>query len=82
MRTIGVDTEIIDMFPENNFEHLINTLEDYYISKFDGLERIKSELNRWNSKAKKTIIIELMKRFEESGIIITVSNLIELVELI
>lgn len=82
MQAIGVDTRIIDMFPKNSFEHFINTLEDYYISKFDGLERIKSALNNWDSKAKKAIIIELMKRFEENGIIITVSNLIELVELI
>ena len=58
------------------------TLEDYYISKPDGIERIKCVLNDWDLKARKTIIIELMKRLEKTGIMITISNLIKLVELI
>ena len=82
MQDMGVDKKIIDIFPKNSFEHLINTLEDYYVSKINGIERIKSMLSNWDSKAKKNIIIELMKRFEETGIIITISDLIELVELI
>ena len=82
MQEMGVDTQIIDIFSQNSFEHFMNKLEDYYISKSDGIERIKSELNKWDSKARKTIIIELMKRFEKTGIVITMSNLIELVELI
>lgn len=82
MKTEGIDTRIIDIFPKNSFDHLINTLEDYYISKPDGMERIKRELNDWDLKARKTIIINLMKRLEETGIMMTMSNLIELVELI
>lgn len=82
MKAMGVDSQIIDMFPKNSFDHFINTLEDYYISKSDGIERIKSVLNDWDSKARKTIIIELMKRIEKTGMMITMNNLIELVELI
>ena len=50
--------------------------------KSDGMERIKKELNRWDSKARKSIIINLMKRLEKNKIQITMYNLIELVELI
>lgn len=82
MKAMGSDTCITDIFPKNKFEHFINTLEDYYISKLDGIERIKCALNDWDLKARKTIIIELMKRLEKVGIRITISNLIELVELI
>ena len=82
MKAMGVNPRIIDIFPKNSFDHFINTLEDYYISKSDGIERIKSALNDWDFKARKTIIIELMKRIEKTGIMITMSNLIELVELI
>lgn len=82
MQEMGADTRIIDIFPKNSFEHFMNILEDYYISKSDGIERIKSALNKWDSKARKTIIIELIKRFEKTDTVITISNLIELVELI
>lgn len=82
MQDMDVDKTIIDIFPKNSFEHLINTLEDYYVSKINRIECIKSLLNNWDSTAKKTIIIELMRRFEETGIIITINDLIELVELI
>ena len=82
MQKMGIDKQIIDIFPKNSFEHFINTLEDYYISKSDGMERIKKELNRWDSKARKSIIINLMKRLEKNKIQITMCNLIELVELI
>ena len=82
MKAMYVDTFINDIFPKNSFDHFINILEDYYISKPDGMERIKCALNDWDLNARKTIIVDLMKRLEETGIIITMSNLIELVELI
>lgn len=82
MKTEGVDTCIIDIFPKNKYDHFINILEDYYISKPDGMERIKHELNNWDLKARKVIVINLMKRLEKTGIIMTMSDLIELVELI
>lgn len=82
MQEMGFDTQMINTFPRNSFEHFMNTLEDYYISKSDGIERIKSALNKWDSKARKTIIIELMKRLEKNNTVIIMKNLIELVELI
>lgn len=82
MKAMGVAPCIINSFSKNKFEHFINTLEDYYISKPDGIERIKCVLNDWDLKARKTIIIELMKRLKKTEIMITMSDLIELVELI
>lgn len=82
MEAMGVDAYIIDRIPKNSFEHFIDTLEDYYISKFDGMERIKNILKDWDLNARKTIIIDLLKRFEENDIIIHISDVIELVELI
>lgn len=82
MKAIGVDSRIIDIFPKNSFEHFINTLEDYYISKSDGMERIKNELNDWDLKARKTIIVALIKQLEKNGFINTVSSVIELINLI
>ena len=81
MKSAGIDARIIEMFPKNSYNHLINTLEDYYISKLDGLERIKCELNNWDTEARKNIIIDLLKQLDESGPI-TVSDSIKLIELL
>jgi len=82
MEKMGVDPRIIEMFPKNSYDDFVNLLEDFYISKSDGMERIKDKLNGWDIKARKTILIILMNRVKESGIIFTVEDVIELAELI
>lgn len=44
------------------YECFIGLLENYYISKFDGKERIKNELNDWDKEAQLYIVDILIKR--------------------
>lgn len=44
-------------------------LEDYYISKLDGIDRIQAELSNWDKDAQEIIINELIRIISNSGII-------------
>ncbi len=46
---------------ENAYNMLLMTLEDYHISKVDGAERIKQELNNWDDEAKQIILADLSR---------------------
>ncbi len=52
----------------NSYEFLFQYLEDSYISKVDGLSRIKCKLEEWDLEAQKVIIQELSERLRKSGI--------------
>ncbi len=54
---------------ENQYVFFFEMLESYYISKIDGLERIKAELNDWNQEAKEFICTTLIKNLTRSGIV-------------
>ena len=49
------------------YDYFIARLEDYYISKSDGLSRIISELSQWEDGAQKVIIQELVEAIYNSG---------------
>lgn len=53
----------------SQYEFLFATLEDYYIAKIDGVNRIKDELNNWDVEAQKVIANKLIDIISESGII-------------
>lgn len=53
----------------NQYEFLFATLEDYYIGKMDGINRIKAELSNWDIEAQKVIANKLIDIISESGII-------------
>lgn len=53
----------------NQYEFLFATLEDYYITKMDGVNRLKAELNNWDIEAQKVITNKLIDIISESGII-------------
>ena len=53
----------------NQYEFLFATLEDYYIGKIDGVDRIKAELSNWDLEAQKVIVNKLIDIISESGII-------------
>lgn len=58
------------MFPfENQYEFLFATLEDYYIAKTDGMNRIKIELSYWDTEAQKVIADRLIEIISESEIV-------------
>ena len=44
-------------------------MEDYYIAKMDGKERIKTELSKWDSEAQKEIVNILADIIESDGLI-------------
>jgi hypothetical protein len=46
---------------DNEYEHYIDALFDCYISKLDGIERIKCDLRKWDLEAKEIIIKDLLK---------------------
>ena len=48
----------------NAYELLLNSLEHYYLSKSDGKERIKHELENWDKEAKLHILSILAERFK------------------
>ena len=47
---------------QNAYVFFMNRLEDNYISKLNGKERIKQELSDWDSEARKQIIDILIER--------------------
>ena len=51
------------------YNYLLARLEDYFVSKSDGLSRINSELSQWNEEAQKIIIQELVEAIYNSGVI-------------
>lgn len=51
----------------NQYEYLFATLEDYYIAKMDGLNRIKAELQNWDEEAQRVIVNKLADIISESG---------------
>lgn len=53
----------------NQYEFFFETLEDYYIAKMDGKERIKAELSHWDSEAQKEIVCKLADIIESDGLI-------------
>lgn len=44
-------------------------MEDYYIAKMDGKERIKTELSKWDSEAQKEIVCKLADIIETNNMI-------------
>jgi hypothetical protein len=53
----------------SQYEFFFATLEDYYIAKSDGKERIKTELSKWDSEAQKEIVNILADIIESDGLI-------------
>ena len=51
---------------ESAYEYLISSLEDCYITKSNGKERIKHELSNWDSQAQSVIIETLITRISSS----------------
>lgn len=43
------------------YDYLMATLEDYYIAKSNGTERIKKELENWDQESRKIIIDTLIE---------------------
>lgn len=53
----------------NQYEFFFVTLENYYIAKMNGKERIKIELSKWDSEAQKEIVNILANIIESDGLI-------------
>lgn len=53
----------------NQYEFFFATLEDYYIAKMDGKERIKTELSKWDAEAQKEIVNILADIIESDELI-------------
>jgi len=53
----------------SQYEFFFATLEDYYIAKMNGKERIKTELSKWDSEAQKEIVNILANIIESDGLI-------------
>lgn len=53
----------------NQYDYLFATLEDYYIAKLDGVDRIKAELQNWDKESQRFIVNKLADIISESGII-------------
>lgn len=49
------------------YDSFIGRLEDYFISKSDGLSRITSELAQWDDEAQKVIIQTLVEEIYNNG---------------
>lgn len=63
----------------NQYEHFFNMLEDLYISKSDGLSRIKQELFKWDKESASNIVEELINRMVKNGtVMFDVADLSEL----
>ena len=60
----------IPMIPfENQYDYIFATLEDYYIAKMDGINRIKAELKNWDIEAQKVIVNKLVEILSEDELI-------------
>jgi hypothetical protein len=53
----------------NQYNLLLMTLEDFYIAKLNGLDRIKAELSNWDNEAKKVIVNELVDMLLDRSLI-------------
>lgn len=51
----------------NQYEYFFSMLENYYIGKIDGKERIRVELANWNQEAKVFICKTLIEIISKSG---------------
>lgn len=64
---------------ENEYEYFFSTLEDYYIGKSDGINRIKAELRKWDKDTASKIVEELINRMMNNGaVMFDVDDLSEL----
>lgn len=52
---------------ESQYEYFFCALEDYYIGKTDGINRIKAELMEWDKDAASKIVEELINRMIKNG---------------
>lgn len=50
------------------YEYYLLMLEDSYLSKMDGIQRIKSFLQEWNLDAREQIIYKLIEMLEKEPI--------------
>lgn len=58
-----------EVFPfGNQYDYFFATLEDYYIAKMDGLNRIKIELQNWDKESQQVIVNQLIDIISENGI--------------
>lgn len=53
----------------NQYNYFLETLENYYITRTDGIDRIKEELKNWDKDAQTFILNELSDMIVESGIV-------------
>lgn len=53
---------------KNSYEFFILQLEDFYIAKINGLERIYDNLQEWDFPSKNYIINDLISCINESSI--------------
>jgi len=52
----------------NAYTYTIDYFEDLYISKLNGIERIRQELKKWDKPAREIIIKEVISSVSKSGI--------------
>lgn len=53
----------------SQYDYLFTTLEDYYVAKPDGVNRIKAELQNWDKESQRFIVNKLVDIISDSGII-------------
>lgn len=53
----------------NEYDFFFSRLEEYYISKLDGKERIKKELEEWDEESKNFILSNLADMISETGLL-------------
>lgn len=56
---IGKDIPVLSY--ANKYECYINSLFDSYVSKLNGIEIVKSEVEKWDIESKRIIICDLIK---------------------
>jgi hypothetical protein len=52
----------------NKYDYFFKALENLYISKLDGISRIKYELRSWDNESQKVITNKLVDMLIEGGI--------------
>lgn len=60
MKNIDDIIKLKESLCDNKYQNYIETLFDYYISKLDGIARIKRELNKWDEESQRIIIVDLI----------------------
>lgn len=63
----------------NAYEYFFELLRDFYISKIDGKERIKHELNNWDNEAQKYIINVLIVKIGQDLMDFDPTDLLQLI---